>query len=166
MSNNRKKGFTLIELLVVIAIIGMLAATVLVSLGTARAKGRDAKRIADLKNIELAIQLFSDSNKGAVPATISALTPTYLAKEPKDPNTDASYAYTPCNPVAGNASKFMKYQLGADLENLAPVHEGDSDTGATGGNPALVSCTSAFTGEDESSCMGSDTNLHCYDLTN
>lgn len=63
-----KKGFTLIELLVVIAIIGLLSSVVLASLSTARAKSREVKRIADMKQIYYALQLYQDKY-GCIPIT-------------------------------------------------------------------------------------------------
>lgn len=66
MQNN--KGFTLIELLVVISIIGLLASVVLVSLNNARVKARDARRIADLRQITTALEMFASDN-GYYPST-------------------------------------------------------------------------------------------------
>jgi type IV pilus assembly protein PilA len=58
---NRQKGFTLIELLVVIAIIGLLAAIVLASLNTARAKGADAAVKANLANTRAQAEILYDT---------------------------------------------------------------------------------------------------------
>lgn len=57
---NNRKGFTLIELLVVISIIGLLSSVVLTSVNSARAKARDARRIADFKNVSLAMEFYYD----------------------------------------------------------------------------------------------------------
>lgn len=56
------KGFTLVELLVVIAIIGLLSTVAVVSLNSARTKSRDAKRVADIKQIQTALELFFNDN--------------------------------------------------------------------------------------------------------
>ena len=58
---HKNKGFTLIELLVVIAIIGVLASIVLASLNSARTKARDARRLADLNQIGIALEFYLDS---------------------------------------------------------------------------------------------------------
>ena len=51
-----QKGFTLIELLVVIAIIGILASVVLVSLSSARNKGKDVRVISDVQQTRTALE--------------------------------------------------------------------------------------------------------------
>lgn len=62
-SYRKNSGFTLIELLVVVAIIGILSSVVMASLNTARAKARDVRRMADLKQIQTALELYYDTSK-------------------------------------------------------------------------------------------------------
>jgi prepilin-type N-terminal cleavage/methylation domain-containing protein len=57
----RKGGFTLVELLVVVAIISLLSSIVLAALSTARAKARDAERIAELRSLTQALELYKNT---------------------------------------------------------------------------------------------------------
>jgi len=126
---NKNKGFTLIELLVVIAIIGLLASVVLLALNSARAKSRDAKRIADMRQIATALELYFNDNSGyptyadalAVLDTNSApgLSPAYIGLVPTSPTpadtpcTTANNSYLYAGGTGSGGSYTMTFCLGA-----------------------------------------------------
>ena len=136
-SKGARHGFTLIELLVVIAIIGILASVVLASLNSARRKSRDARRLADIKQIQVALELYFDSNANAYPVTAgwaAAISTSNLCSGapcisavPNDPNAVA-YVYERCSTTS--------YMLSGTLEetgNVALTNDlAAAPTGCTG----------------------------------
>jgi prepilin-type N-terminal cleavage/methylation domain-containing protein len=132
----KEKGFTLIELLVVIAIIAILSTVVMAGLNSARLKGRDAKRLSDIKQLQSALELCFDNGVGypglAANSTMADLgaancaaggTPfsTYMSPMPANP-APGGIAYTYCSEVSGAANgtcdntSHASYQIKFNLE--------------------------------------------------
>ena len=58
------KRFSLFELLLVIAVLGLLSTIAIIAIGNARQKARDAARLEDMREVEVALQLyFNDRNR-------------------------------------------------------------------------------------------------------
>jgi len=116
------KGFTLLELVVVVGIIGLLTTLAFVSLNGSGAKGRDAKRKSDIKNIRTALELYYDDHQQypSAPANtrVSSMTSgeydirPYISPVPADPvNTGgAGYRYN-ISDVNGRQSYTMLVRL-------------------------------------------------------
>ncbi|MFA5247771.1 MAG: prepilin-type N-terminal cleavage/methylation domain-containing protein [Patescibacteria group bacterium] len=129
---NSKKGFTLIELLVVIAIIGLLSTLSVVALGSARQKSRNAKRVADIKQIQTALELYFNDNTiypdtGDIvfgTGSIATSSVTYMAIVPSNPTPTNDGASCPANTeytyISDNsgASYTITYCLGENTGGL------------------------------------------------
>lgn len=124
----KNAGFTLVELLVVVAIIGILATIVLTSLNSAKMKARDVRRVSDLRQVALALEMYyNDNMESGYPGTGGSnqwgdsswgmskalIDSGYLSVSPFDPGT-GSYEYWV-------NSENQEYVLKAVLEN-----EGDA----------------------------------------
>ncbi len=173
------KGFTILELLVVIAIIGILSAVVLAALNSSRSKGRDAKRIEEIRQIINAVEL-SYNTTGKYPSRAQFLNQTeankaqnplspYLWPIPKDPKTNAQYNYTGLRPgVTPANAPCSGYHIGVSLENDNKLLQADSDF-TSSNTPCRVHPTgTGYTGSQNTGFNGTDTptgnNKYKYDL--
>ena len=177
-------GFTLIELLVVIAIIGILASVVLASLNNARRKSRDARRITDLKQIGLALQLYYDGigvQQYPLGVTVDApctndsglttlVTNGYIPSIPRDPSSPTTCYRYASGEIAGLRTTFHVAGVLEDASNPA-LNAGDRDCSSDGVN--TPNCAAGATwagtpsnGNDSADCVvatvaGTD---QCYDV--
>jgi len=141
-----RRGFTLIELLVVVGILGILAATLLVTINPLAQiqKSNDAQRKGDLESVQRALELYYNDN-GSYPATLNwgnAWTP-YINKLPKDPVSTYSFVYF---------STGQAYYLYAHLQR------GSSDTQSCNSGNACSGFSSGISGFPNSSACGAVCN--------
>jgi len=129
--HSKSRGFTLIELLIVIAIIAVLTGIIITNLSGSRAKSRDAKRVSDIAQIQLAIEQYFDRCQ-QYPFSITNPTTSiyngcpnggsgsgqlnlssFISQIPTDPSTGVLYQYTTYTPSGGVPSDYV---LHAQLE--------------------------------------------------
>lgn len=63
----KNKFFTLIEMIVAIVVIAILAAIILINITGIKERAKDAALAANIKNIELAVELYKLNNNGSLP---------------------------------------------------------------------------------------------------
>lgn len=84
-------------------------------------KQRDAWRVLDIKQIQLALKLYFDANNGAYPNRLSELAPKFIPSVPRDPKFSQPYKYEK-KPDGG--------YLTAELEDAAnPALQNDINPG-------------------------------------
>lgn len=153
----KQKGFTLIELLVVIAIIGLLSTLAVVALNNARQKSRDAKRVADVKQMQTALEMYfndcngypvaaagspdmaADNNGACAAGQCSATFADFMSQVPEPPEPPATSAYTYTTPAANDCESYsIVFNLEAATGGLASGLTTNIMCTAT---PAGITCT-------------------------
>ena len=153
MNNNfcrnikKYSAFTFVELMIVVAVIGILMAVAIVSFNGFRSHSRDAKRVADIRQIQSALELYYANNK-QYPSSLTAggqladNSTVYIekipsAQVPADGNCsdyDNNYFYK----VSGSNNSYYKiyFCLGSDIESFKAgetvAFPGDIDTWTCG----------------------------------
>lgn len=130
-----RPGFSLLEGLIVLAMIGLLAAFAAVSLNSARARTRDAQRLANMSTMRSALQLYW-LEKATYPASEGVnLGQAATKSEVLTSNGFASKAeasgnvYMPLVPTGPKVGEFYAYKGGPNGYTIRFQTESDTEFG-------------------------------------
>lgn len=117
------------------------------SFENAQARSRDARRITDIKQLQLALELYENA-EGQYPVSLEMLQPKFIPNVPQDPEERTPYHYFRCT--------LNSYHIGADLGDLG-------NRGLTNDHDKKVCNEDTIIGDDAVSCTGEVMNRYCYD---
>lgn len=175
---SKNKGFTLIELLIVVAIIGLLATLAIVSLTSAQQRARDTKRVADIKSIQTALELYWNEN-AAYPIVdvddgnaangdevttwveLGTQMSNFISGIPTDPNHNDDIFYQYAMDVSTDNAYYISAQLEnenhqaltQDLESASNVGAGSTDWNMLTSNDGMTISDCNGDGTAETTCQ-------------
>ena len=156
MRETKKNGFTLIEIIIALFIIGLIVTLASISINKIREKGRDIKRVDNIKQIQLALEMYR-RDVGSYPETLNfgeqLVNPSnsnivYLDKIPTNlfygggdcPNEEYSYSLTD-----------GKYEIEFCLENFQTEIESNYNCATVSGisNGRCFQCGTLLSYQEE-----------------
>ncbi|MFA6027843.1 MAG: type II secretion system protein [Patescibacteria group bacterium] len=184
MNKQKTNGFTMIELLVVVAIIGVLLTLIIMAVGSANKISRDNKRLADIKEVQRALELYKADNGKYPPVNDASATTTacgtggrwctlenylngttlgtkYMAKLPLDPsypNTTYTYYYD-SDTGDGNQSYMMRVSLEYSKNASKMTGDGGASAAYYEVGPQVQYCFKKYTSTAARTSYGSATTV-------
>jgi prepilin-type N-terminal cleavage/methylation domain-containing protein len=139
---NTRRGFTLIELIIVIALIAILSTIVAINFPIDIKRANDAKKMSDLKQYQVALETYANSNSSLYPSYTSTTSLTTLCaaivKSGATCPDDSKYSYKYISNGSGSGAKdATQYAIWAKLESYSTyqVYCSSGKSGTLAGSP-------------------------------